>query len=402
MMPAIMEALGGAHDPQRLRVVAFMTDGYIGDDYAIIDAVRRHAGTSRVFAFGIGNAVNRFLLDGMARAGRGAVEYVTLQSQAEAAITRFHQRLHAPVLTDISLDWGRLPVTDVYPRRLPDLFSSQPLVLHGRLSHLADGTLTVRGRTSTGEFVRQVHIRSTAAPIRHDTLPSLWARAAIADVMRQDYGAFQSGNMPDEQRETITALGVEYHLVTPFTSFVAVEEMTVTVGGKPMTIAVPVELPDGVRYEGIFGEHRVADKARALPAAPASGRLSGLALRDRSAPASLERQEVARGTAMAIADEASWQAKLAPALVALTERVHQDGRHGTLTVDNLRVERYMVDVMLYLRDTSPETRAALQQLGFEVTGESKAARLLIGRLDVRQLQAAAQLAAVLRIMPVVG
>ena len=59
MMPAILEALGGTHDPQRLRVVAFMTDGYIGNDYAIIDAVRQHAGTSRVFAFGIGNAVNR-------------------------------------------------------------------------------------------------------------------------------------------------------------------------------------------------------------------------------------------------------------------------------------------------------------------------------------------------------
>ena len=99
MMPAILEALGGTHDPQRLRVVAFMTDGYIGNDYAIIDAVRQHAGTSRVFAFGIGNAVNRFLLDSMAHAGRGAVEYVTLQSQADAAVQRFHQRIQAPVLT---------------------------------------------------------------------------------------------------------------------------------------------------------------------------------------------------------------------------------------------------------------------------------------------------------------
>jgi Ca-activated chloride channel family protein len=402
MMPAIMEALGGAHDPQRLRVVAFMTDGYIGNDYAIIDAVRQHAGTSRVFAFGIGNAVNRFLLDGMAHGGRGAVEYVTLQRQADTAITRFHQRIHAPVLTDISLDWGTLPVSDVYPRRVPDLFSSQPLVLHGRLTHLADGTLTVRGRTSTGELVRQVHIGAAAAATMHDTLPALWARAAIADVMRQDYGAFQSGNAPEKHRQTITALGVEFHLVTPFTSFVAVEEMTVTVGGKPMTIAVPVELPDGVRYEGIFGARRMAESRGAQPAAPFQSRMSGLVLRDRPAPASLQRREVAKSTAPAALDEPSWQAKLAPSLVALEERVRKDGIQGTLTIDNLRVEGYMVDVMLYLRDTAPETRAALKQLGFEVTGESKAVRLLIGRLDVRQLQAVAQLEAVLRITPVVG
>ena len=91
------------------------------------------------------------------------------------------------------------------------------------------------------------------ATATHDTLATLWARAAVAELLLQDYAAMQHGNMPASRRDRITALGVEFHLMTPFTSFVAVEELRVTVAGSPVTIAVPVEIPEGVRYEGIFG-----------------------------------------------------------------------------------------------------------------------------------------------------
>jgi hypothetical protein len=89
-----------------IRVVCFMTDGYVGNDMGIIDAVKKNAGTTRVFSFGIGNSVNRFLLDGMAQAGRGEVEYVTLESKAQEAADRFYQRIDAPVLTDVAIDFG--------------------------------------------------------------------------------------------------------------------------------------------------------------------------------------------------------------------------------------------------------------------------------------------------------
>src|SRR6185436_17256792 len=106
---------------------------YVGNDYEIVGEVRKRAGTARVFSFGIGTSVNRFLLDSMAHAGRGEVEYVTLQSQADAAVRRFTERIHSPVLTDIRIDWGGLKVADVYPEQAPDLFSSKPLMIHGRL-----------------------------------------------------------------------------------------------------------------------------------------------------------------------------------------------------------------------------------------------------------------------------
>ncbi|MCX5757596.1 MAG: hypothetical protein NTU83_03640 [Candidatus Hydrogenedentes bacterium] len=109
MMPAILAALGGPRDPERLRTVCFMTDGFIGNDMEILAAVKENAANARVFAFGIGNGVNRLLIEGMARTGRGASEIVTLESQSDEAVRRFHERIHSPVLTDIGIGTSSPP-----------------------------------------------------------------------------------------------------------------------------------------------------------------------------------------------------------------------------------------------------------------------------------------------------
>jgi Ca-activated chloride channel family protein len=171
-----MEALGGQHDAKRVRIVAFMTNGYVGNDFEIIDAVRKHAGTARVFAFGIGNAVNRFLLDGMVHAGRGAVDYVTLASQADGAVGRFQERIQAPLLTDIAIDWGSL-AAEVYPTHLPDLFSQQPIMIHGRLQGPVDGQIVLRGHTAAGPFARQIRVgagEGEGAPVAGLHRPAAW------------------------------------------------------------------------------------------------------------------------------------------------------------------------------------------------------------------------------------
>ncbi len=239
--------------PPSIRIVCFMTDGCVGNDFAIIDAVKRNADTTRVFSFGIGQSTNRFLLDGMAHAGRGEVEYVTLNSYAGAAVERFYQRILAPLLTDIEIDWGGLPVFDVYPRRIPDLFSAKPVVIHGRLRDHAQAAITLRGQTGSGPFARRIRIDSSRATGATDSLASLWARAKVKCLMHQDLAGLRKGNFCKELTEAVTALGLGFRLMTRFTSFVAVEESTITGEGTPIRISVPVELPDGVSHEGIFG-----------------------------------------------------------------------------------------------------------------------------------------------------
>ena len=149
--------------------------------------MQRHP-NARVFAFGIGSSVNRFLLDKMARYGRGEVEYVGLKDDGSAAARRFHERVRSPLLTDISIDWGGLPVTDVYPARIPDLFAAKPVVISGRYSAAGE-----RGhpaaRQDGGARLHRARSAWTCRPPSptHDVLATLWARREVDDLMSQDF-----------------------------------------------------------------------------------------------------------------------------------------------------------------------------------------------------------------------
>ncbi len=431
-----------------IRVVCFMTDGYVGNDMAIIEAVKNNAASTRVFSFGVGNSVNRFLLDGMARAGRGEVEYVMLASQGDAAVERFHERILAPVLTDIEIDWGELPVADVYPKHFPDLFSAKPLVIYGRLTGPAKGTITLRGNTGGGPLEEAIEVTAPEDAADHDALATLWARKKVADLMMGEMGAVHTGDVlsePEAQarvKSEITNLGLEFRLMTQFTSFVAVEEMFVTVGGEPVRVDVPVEMPDGVSYEGVFGRDRMAGaqyllyggsggsagKSMSLmrasakpmpPPMPAEGKpppsrrtrgLRGVRTADLAESESLEADVRFMGLDEDIkwdemddsAKDAVLRRKLSEVLRALAAKVAKEGKNGNLTVGKLEVIKWKVDVMVFLRNLSDETLEALEKLGFTKTGESKTVKLLIGTIDVRKLEDLAKLGAVIRVKSVVG
>src|SRR6201988_4569322 len=182
MMTAIKAALGASDDQSHIRIVCFMTDGYVGNDMAIISEVQKHP-NARVFAFGIGSSLNRFLLDKMAKNGRGGVEYVGLNDDGSAAAKRFHERVRNPLLTDISVDWNGLPVADVYPKQNPDLFDAKPVTLTGRFLGPAHGTIRLKGKMAGQPFVREVPIDFPETMASHDVLATLWARTRIDDLM---------------------------------------------------------------------------------------------------------------------------------------------------------------------------------------------------------------------------
>jgi Ca-activated chloride channel family protein len=253
MMAAIRAALEPSDKQDHVRIVCFMTDGYVGNDMEILSEVQKHP-NARVFSFGIGSSVNRFLLDKMAEASRGEVEYVALTDDGSAAAKRFHERVRNPLMTDIELDWSGLPVADVYPKRLPDLFSAKPLILTGRYTAGARGVVRLKGRLAGQVFTREIPVELPETQPQHDVLATLWARTRIDDLMSHDYAGIQNGNPQADVREAITQLGLEYRLMTQFTSFVAVEETVITDGGQPRRIDVPVELPEGVSRKGVFGE----------------------------------------------------------------------------------------------------------------------------------------------------
>ena len=241
----------------RTRYVVFLTDGYIGNDQSVVQAVYDNARASRVYSLGIGNSVNRFLLEEMARAGRGACEVVTLNDEADGAIDRLIRRIDAPVLTDITLSVdGALGLHDMLPGgdHLPDLHDEEPIVLMARFDRAASGELLLRGRTGAGAWERRVRVELPAEEPKHDVVKTLWARAKVDALLLPRLGAVEQGTLDARTKAEVIRLGEAYAIATPYTSFVAVEKSRVTVGGKPMLVAVPVELPDGTNWNGFFGE----------------------------------------------------------------------------------------------------------------------------------------------------
>lgn len=389
MMKAVIAALKPDPDPERLRMVCFMTDGYVGNDFEILDAIKRNIGDARLFSFGIGNSVNRFLLDGMADMGRGAVEYVTLEEQGSKAAAHFFERTSKPVLTDISIDWGGLPVQDVYPQKIPDLFSSKPLILKGRYTGAMEGTITIRGKLGGKPWQERVRVDLPAQEDENQALPSLWARAKIADLMTGDYSGLQNGNTDPKIKDQITQVALEYQLMSQFTSFVAVEETTVTEGGVPKKIAVPVEMPEGVSYEGIFGDKEDASYAlkSCAPSGPA-GRVGSPSV-CASMPASPVDCIELPGADMP---------KLDASLIGLAQKLDKNGNYTVK--GKIEVKNGKVMVSIRLSDDSAANLAKLKKLGFELLTSTKSVSMVIGYMPVAKLDKLEELDFVLKIAPV--
>ncbi|MCY2991237.1 MAG: VIT domain-containing protein [Planctomycetota bacterium] len=257
MLQAIEGCLARQDDPERVRVVCFLTDGCVGNDLEIIDSVKRNAGRARVFCFGVGTAVNRFLLDRMAHFGRGEVQYILDERDAAGAAEKFYERVRTPVLTDVKVDFGGLEVCEVQPPEIPDLFSATPVVIKGQYRAAGQGTITLTGKTGEGKFERKIAVHLPEAEPKNEPVAPLWARAKVDDLMPRDLAGMQSGSPDATVKQGILELGLRYQLLTQFTSFVAVEEQRITSGGAPKTVSVPVEMPEGVSYEGVFGRDEI-------------------------------------------------------------------------------------------------------------------------------------------------
>ena len=269
ILQALQAALKIPLDRDRLRVVVYLTDGYVNNDMSVVDFLRKNRGTTRVFTFGMGNSVNRFLLDNMAREGRGEAEYITVDpagvrpdnaDEAQDAVARFYKKIATPVLIDPQIDWNDLPVEDVQPKIIPDVFENGPVVVTGRFTKPAKGTVILRGWAGDKRVEQRVAVDFGDAKTDNPALEALWAREKIADLQAQDYQGAQN-NTPDAKiKEQIVQTALDHNLMSQWTSFVAVEQKVVNPGGENAKNDVPIETPEGVDYQ----------KATGLPATPAT------------------------------------------------------------------------------------------------------------------------------------
>jgi Ca-activated chloride channel homolog len=244
MIEGVKAALDFPHDPQRLRFVCFLTDGYIGNDPEILGEVHQRLGASRIFSFGVGSSVNRYLLDHMAKLGRGAVAYLGLNDDGAKVMDDFFERISHPAMTDLQIDWGGLQVKEVFPHRVPDLFVGRPVILTGRFGGGDDTPIRIRGKAGAQPVTVEIRPRLNDPAALHRGLPSVWARMKIADLAdRSTYEAH--AELFDEIRQ----VALDYGLMSAFTAFVAADSTRRTEGEEGTTVPVAVPVPEGVKYE---------------------------------------------------------------------------------------------------------------------------------------------------------
>jgi Ca-activated chloride channel homolog len=250
MQKGILEALAQPASEGHLRIAFLLTDGYVGDEPRILEAIEKERRGARVFSLGVGSSVNRYLLNRAAEIGRGEAFYVRQDEDSSQIIDKFFQRVDRPSLAYIEIDWGKLDVYELYPPKIPDLWAGQPIQIQGRYTQGGEDTITVHGQLGTQPYEQKLSVQLPQNQPEHEAMATIWARQKVHELMNQ---MVPHGQTP-ELIEQVTQLGLSFRLMTQWTSFVAVEEKVVNVEGKSQTVVQPVELPEGVSYEGVFGE----------------------------------------------------------------------------------------------------------------------------------------------------
>ncbi len=279
-LPALEKALKHPVDRDRSRIVLFLSDGYIGYETQVLKYMDESRGSANLFPMGIGTSVNRYLIDAMARIGQGKPFYLRPDENAEETVGKFFEYVSRPSVTGIEVDFEGLPVYDLWPEKVPDLFAGRPVTLVGRFDRGARGKITLTGWLAGRRWKQTLEVELPDEEPANPGLPLLWARKRIEELSdRLAIGELQE----EEAKEQITELGLRYSLMSAYTSFVAIDSEVRNPGGEGQTVSVPVPLPDQVSPLAAPGHAYVTGQAVKYKAQEA---LSGFPCRKQAVPPS--------------------------------------------------------------------------------------------------------------------
>ena len=254
MLPALMNALTTEPHPDRLRQVIFLTDGGVGNEEQLFQAIRERLGESRLFTIGIGSAPNSHFMREAARLGRGTFTYIGNPNEVQEKMTALFRKLESPALTDLQLELPGAGEADILPPRIPDLYLGEPVMVVLR-TELPPSRAVLRGRVGSSDWEQTVTLNQTDAGAG---LGVHWARAQIAALL----DLRRSGTDEATIREAVIDVALDHHLVSPYTSLVAVDVTPVRPGDAALqTHALETNLPAGWDYQALLGSGQGATDA---------------------------------------------------------------------------------------------------------------------------------------------
>ncbi len=249
LLPALKKALSLPKSEGFSRNVIIATDGYVSVEKEAFDLIRNSLGKANMFPFGIGSSVNRFLIEGMARAGMGEPFIVTKPEEAQKEAERLRMLIQKPVLTGIRMGHEQFDIYDVEPPGIPDVLAERPVIVFGKWRGKAHGKIILTGFAGNEKFREEIEVEKVKPVPANSALRYLWARHRIAHL--SDYNLLS----PDDKRiSEVTDLGLKYNLLTEYTSFVAIDSEVRLKNGQATTVTQPLPLPQGVSDLAVGGK----------------------------------------------------------------------------------------------------------------------------------------------------
>lgn len=251
LLPALEDAIAIPKEDDTARSIVIITDGYISNDSEVISCITDNMNSASFFSFGIGSSVNDYLIKQIAGCGLGESFIVTDSEDAEESAANFRTYIEAPLLTDISVTYRGFDVYDVEPSVPSILYASQPIVLFGKWRGKPGGTITVTGRAGEEEYTQEIPVSNVTVDMESEAIRYLWARTHLDRIA--GYGSIRND---ESVKGEITQLGLEYNMVTPYTSFIAVSEIIRNTEGDGKDVDQPLPLPQRVSGLAVGGGYR--------------------------------------------------------------------------------------------------------------------------------------------------
>jgi len=242
-------------NPNSARNVVVITDGYINVEKNVFEFIENHLNKANVFTFGIGNGINRYLIDGMARVSNSLSFVATNKNEAFKVAKAFKNYISTPLLTQIQMKTNGFEVYDVEPKTIPDVFADRPILIYGKYKGRPTGSIQISGIQGNGKFNQTIRVQNGKLSRHNEALKYLWARKKIARLIdyKRNFGA--------DIKQQVIDLGLRYNLATEFTSFVAVDYEVINKKGTLKQLKQPLPLPKNVNASAVGAAAKIKGKS---------------------------------------------------------------------------------------------------------------------------------------------
>ncbi len=259
---ALLKALSLKKDNKRPYLVVFLTDGLptigVTDPADILrDLTANNKAGTRVFVWGVGHELNAQLLDQIAAKTHATTQYVKPGEDIEVKVSSFFDKVSNPVLAKLELDLAKAGAYNLYPRELSDLFKGQQLLVFGRYKKAGHFAVRLKGMVNGREKTYTYEASFPEQESKNPFIANLWASRKVGYLLDE---IRQKGEQQELVNEVVR-LAREFGIVTPYTSYLVVEDERPVAGPRPRPVQPPrIRIP--LEQRGAF--RRKADALRQL------------------------------------------------------------------------------------------------------------------------------------------